>query len=93
MMGGALEEIWQDQDNLNGPIMEFFVANKTSDVFHHPDCKAARKIKSTGMVVFEDLTDALNKGFKPCRLCNPGVGEARNMHAGIIEERISYANR
>ena len=93
MMGEAVEEIWQDQDNLNGPIMEFFVANKTSDVFHHPDCKAARKIKSTGMVVFEDITDALNKGFKPCRLCNPGVGEARNMHAGIIEERISYANR
>jgi flagellar biosynthesis protein FlhF len=93
MMGEAVEEIWQDQDNLNGHIMEFFVANKTSDVFHHPDCKAARKIKSTGMVVFEGITDALNKGFKPCRLCNPGVGEARNLHAGIIEERISYANR
>lgn len=93
MMGGAVEKIWEDKDNPNGHIMEFFVANKTSDVFHHPDCKAAKKIKATGMVVFEGIADALNKGFKPCKLCNPGILEARNMHSGIIEERISYANR
>ena len=93
MMGEAVEEIWEDEDNPNGHIMEFFVANKTSNVFHHPDCKAARQIKATGMVAFEGMADALNKGFKPCRLCNPGVPEARNTHSGIIEERISYANR
>ena len=93
MMGETVEKIWEDEGNPNGNIMEFFVANKTSDVFHHPDCKAARKIKATGMVVFEGIADALNKGFKPCRLCNPGVPEAHNMHSGIIEERISYANR
>jgi flagellar biosynthesis protein FlhF len=93
MMGGAVEKIWEDKDNPNGHIMEFFVANKTSDVFHHPDCKAAKKIKATGMVVFEGIADALNKGFKPCKLCNPGIPETHNMHSGIIEERISYANR
>lgn len=93
MMGEAVEEIWDDKDNRNGHIMEFFVANKTSDVFHHPDCKAARKIKATGMVVFEGIADALNKGFKPCRLCNPGISEARKMHSDIIGERKSYANR
>ena len=93
MMGGAVEKIWEDKDNPNGHIMEFFVANKTSEVFHHPDCKAAKQIKATGMVVFEGIADALNKGYKPCRLCNPGILEARHMHSGIIEERISYANR
>ena len=93
MMGRAVEKIWQNEGNPNGNIMEFFVANKTSDIFHHPDCKAARKIKANGMVVFEGIADALNKGFKPCRLCNPGISEARNMHAGITEERKSYANR
>jgi flagellar biosynthesis protein FlhF len=93
MMGEAVGEIWEDEDNPNGHIMEFFVANKTSDVFHHPDCKAARKIKATGMIVFEGIADALNKGLKPCRLCNPGIPEARNMHSDIIEERKSYANR
>lgn len=93
MMGGTVEKIWQNESNPNGNIMEFFVAKKTSDVFHHPDCKAARKIKATGMVVFEGIADALNKGFKPCRLCNPGISEARNMHSGITEERKSYANR
>ena len=93
MMGKATEGILKDDDNPNGHIMEFFVANKTSDVFHHPDCKAARKIKATSMVVFEGIAEALNKGFKPCRLCNPGISETSNMHAGIIEERISYVNR
>lgn len=93
MMGEAVEEIWEDEDNPNGHIMEFYVANKTSDVFHHPDCKAARQIKATGMVAFEGIADALNKGFKPCRLCNPGIPEVHNMPSGIIEERISYANR
>jgi flagellar biosynthesis protein FlhF len=93
MLGEAVEEIWDDEDNRNEHIMEFFVANKTSDVFHHPDCNAARKIKATGMVVFEGIADALNKGFKPCRLCNPGISEARKMHSGIKDERKIYANR
>ncbi len=93
MMGEDLGKICEEKGNLNGHIVEFYVANKVSDIFHHPDCKAARKIKATSMVVFEDIADALNKGFKPCRLCNPGIPEVRSMHSGIIEEKISYANR
>jgi len=93
MMDEGREEMWDDGDNLNEPITEFFVANKTSDVFHHPDCKAARKIKPTGRVIFEGIADALNKGFKPCRLCHPGIPEARKTQIEILGERKSQANR
>ena len=93
MMEEGIEETWDDEDNINEPITEFFIANKTSDVFHHPDCKAARKIKATGMVIFEGIADALNKGFKPCRLCHPGIPEARKPQVEILEERKSQANR
>jgi flagellar biosynthesis protein FlhF len=93
MMDEGIEEIRDDEDSLNEPITELFVANKTSDVFHHPDCKAARKIKATGMVIFEGIADALNKGFKPCRLCHPGIPEAREPQVEMLEEIKSQANR
>lgn len=51
---------------------EFYVANKNSDIFHHPDCKWANKIKSANLVMFESALEAINKNYKPCRLCKPG---------------------
>jgi flagellar biosynthesis protein FlhF len=93
VMDEGVKEIWDDEDDLNKNIMEFFVANKASDVFHHPDCKAARKIKATGMVVFEGVADALNKGFKPCRLCNPEIPGASKMSSVVIEKRKRHVNR
>jgi len=93
MMDEGIGEIWADEESLNEPSTEFFIANKASDVFHHPDCMAARKIKATGMVLFEGIADALNKGFKPCRLCHPGIPEARKPQVEMMEERKSQVNR
>jgi methylphosphotriester-DNA--protein-cysteine methyltransferase len=45
------------------------------------------------MVIFEGIADALNRGFKPCRLCHPGIPEARKPQVEILEERKTQANR
>lgn len=48
-----------------------FVANKNSDVFHHPDCKWAQKIKSENRIAFSSAQAAQEKHFMPCRDCQP----------------------
>lgn len=49
----------------------YFVANKNSDVFHHPDCKWAQKIKSKNRITFSNIQAAQEKHFMPCRDCQP----------------------
>jgi flagellar biosynthesis protein FlhF len=64
----------EEVKNENSPDehrIKFYVANKTSDVFHHLDCKSAKKIKGTSMIVFESVKNAIDEGYKPCKLCNP----------------------
>lgn len=56
----------------------YFVANKNSDVFHHPDCKWAQKIKSENRIVFSNAQAAQEKKFMPCRDCQPLKGEELN---------------
>jgi len=46
-----------------------FVANRTSDVFHHPTCKAVRRIKPGNVVVFHSQAEAMEAKYKPCRSC------------------------
>lgn len=65
-------------DAPNPHFSEFYVANKNSDIFHYPDCKWANKIKSDNLVVFECVLDAINKDYKPCRLCKPEKHEECN---------------
>jgi flagellar biosynthesis protein FlhF len=48
-----------------------FVANKNSDVFHHPDCKWTQKIKSKNMITFSSAQAAEMAHFMPCQDCRP----------------------
>jgi flagellar biosynthesis protein FlhF len=48
-----------------------FVANKNSDVFHHPDCKWTQKIKSKNMITFSSAQAAEAAHFMPCQDCRP----------------------
>jgi flagellar biosynthesis protein FlhF len=77
---------------LNPHFSEFYVANKNSDIFHYPDCKWANKIKSENLIVFECVLDAINKDYKPCRLCKPEKDEEHNTipEAGQIKRFGSY---
>jgi len=67
-----------------------YVANKSSELFHRPSCKWAKKIDKKNMVVFRTSAEALANHFRPCRACRPGHGEAEN-GASFASERIQEA--
>ena len=48
---------------------DYFVANRNSDIFHQPDCKAVKRINPENIVVFKNTGEAKAQNFKPCRMC------------------------
>jgi flagellar biosynthesis protein FlhF len=58
-----------------------FVANKNSDVFHHPECKWTQKIKSKNMITFSSVQAAEGEHFMPCHDCRPS--RSRQFQTGL----------
>jgi PGF-CTERM protein len=50
---------------------DYFVGSKNSDVYHYPDCYWADKIKHENLVYFDTAEDAINAGYRPCKVCKP----------------------
>ena len=48
---------------------DYFVANRNSDIFHQPDCKAVKRINPNNILVFKNMGEAKSQNFKPCRMC------------------------
>jgi flagellar biosynthesis protein FlhF len=48
---------------------EYYIANKNSDIFHHRMCKSVERINMNNVIIFKNISDALEKKFKPCRMC------------------------
>lgn len=48
-----------------------YVGSSLSDKFHEPSCRAAKKILPADKIVFSSRQDAINKGYKPCKICRP----------------------
>jgi flagellar biosynthesis protein FlhF len=48
---------------------DYFVANRNSDIFHQPDCKAVKRINPENIFVFKNMGEAKAQNFKPCRMC------------------------
>jgi hypothetical protein len=46
-----------------------YLANRNSELFHHPDCKSVKRINVENITTFNTIEQALEKGFKPCRAC------------------------
>lgn len=46
-----------------------YVANRNSDIFHHQQCKAVSRINGENILIFKDSDEAMDQGFKPCRMC------------------------
>jgi flagellar biosynthesis protein FlhF len=59
-----------DLDNLPA-VRTYFVANKNSDVYHCPDCKWSKKIKSDNIIKFSSVEEAEVQKFLPCSSCKP----------------------
>jgi hypothetical protein len=48
-----------------------FVASKSGQVFHRPDCKWARNISSDNRLDYNTREEALEAGKRPCKTCKP----------------------
>lgn len=46
-----------------------YVANRNSELFHHPHCKSVKRINAENIATFNSLEQAIEDGFKPCRAC------------------------
>ncbi len=46
-----------------------YVANRNSELFHHPTCKSVRRINAENIAAFNSTEHAIREGFKPCRAC------------------------
>lgn len=46
-----------------------YVANRNSELFHHPTCKSVRRINAENIAAFNSIEQAMEEGFKPCRAC------------------------
>ncbi len=49
--------------------IEYFIADINQNNFHSPDCKKMEKINFENIVVFENIQEAVDKDFVPCKLC------------------------
>jgi len=48
----------------------FITAVKTTGIFCRPSCRA-RKPKAENVVFYDTAQEALQNGFRPCKLCKP----------------------
>jgi endonuclease YncB( thermonuclease family) len=54
-----------------------FVGSKNSDVYHYPSCRYAESISEENKIWFEDAQDAVNQGYRPCKVCNPPLPDSQ----------------
>lgn len=48
-----------------------YIGNSKTLKFHLPACQWARKINPINKVYFNSEKEALEKGYQPCKICNP----------------------
>jgi len=48
-----------------------YVASKSSNVFHKPDCRWAKNISAHNLVTYKSKDEAIKAGKRPCKTCNP----------------------
>lgn len=51
-----------------GPV---YIGNANSDVFHHPGCSSVGTMKETNKVSLYSRLEAVVRGYRPCKRCNP----------------------
>lgn len=48
-----------------------YIGNKNSKIFHFSDCSSVSNTKEKNKVYFITRTEAVDKGYTPCKSCNP----------------------
>jgi hypothetical protein len=69
---------WKPQVNLPPPptavtpsITDPFVGNLVLGIYHSENCHWVNRISTKNRVGFATTSDAIQHGFKPCRICSP----------------------
>jgi flagellar biosynthesis protein FlhF len=86
-------EIATTSDDNPAISLPYFVANKNSDVYHRPDCKRSKKIKSDNIIRFASWQEADEQNFLPCRSCNPDRFQSDSGIDAKIEKRKISTSR
>lgn len=95
---GKIEDEDEDEDEdkhlkITDPgFREFFIANKNSDIFHYPDCRSVRRIKSENTITFKNMTEAFEKKFKPCRSCMAAMVGNNNVFKEEFKKQMSVGH-
>jgi AraC family transcriptional regulator of adaptative response/methylated-DNA-[protein]-cysteine methyltransferase len=65
----------------------FFTAVRTTGIFCRPSC-TARKPKEENVEFFSTIKEAINSGYRPCKVCNPleMPGETPDYIKNILKE-------
>ena len=68
--------LWGDvsamtQVNRAGQPLKEVIGSKTTHVVCCPTCKDARRIREENVVPFRGIDDAIERGFRPCKRCQP----------------------
>jgi len=62
----------QEQIDTNSAISEHkYIASKSSNIFHKPDCRWAKNISDQNLVTYKSKDEAIKAGKRPCKTCNP----------------------
>jgi len=48
-----------------------YCGSKKSDVYHYPSCRYVAQILPENLIWFKDEYEAVAKGYRPCKVCNP----------------------
>jgi methylphosphotriester-DNA--protein-cysteine methyltransferase len=48
-----------------------YVASKTINKYHYPDCRLAKRISDRNLVTFKTAQEALKARYIPCKVCKP----------------------
>jgi hypothetical protein len=57
--------------NKNAKLINYLVGNKNSRIVHNKSCKYSLLIREDQLSSFINMDDAINKSFRPCKVCFP----------------------
>ena len=67
----STEPMLPGKDLLRKKMQANYVAKTGGYIFHKLNCRMARNIDEADRALFETREEALQRGFRPCGVCNP----------------------
>lgn len=69
--GGAVRAATEQVKETNADSSTYYIGNKSSHVFHLPDCGGVKNMNEKNKITFESREKAAEAGYHPCSSCNP----------------------